>query len=347
MKKIWIDPDLIENKSGIGRDAQLMLDWIDTTFDSEILEWPTGFSQKTRIRRLLLLLLRVSFGVNIHLPKSYRGAFYQSQLGPLLPGKGMDIWLVRLHDLFPATNPEWFHWWSIRIFKQSLDLAIARDAIFLCDSRSTQLEINRLYPDLKVNSYVIPCQLPAVSPAKCGNCSACKNLHELQKEDYVLSVGTVEPRKNYLFALIAWRDLKFKKENNLNLIIVGRPGWKTRKLQKQLRNAATSGVVWIPHCCDGTLDLLYKKSRAFISFSLAEGFDMPAMEARQKYQVPLILSDISVHREFHDDVAQFFKSALELKRILRGPLRQTSISHYSIVSQKSLEELKICLNLTL
>ena len=344
MKKIWIDPDLVENKSGIGRDAQLMLDWIGTTFNAEILEWPPGFRRETRIRRILLSLLRVSFGASIHLPNSYEGVFYQSQLGPLLPGRGIDIWLVRLHDLFPATNPEWFHWWSTKIFKKSLTLAIERKAIFLCDSRSTQLEINHLYPDLKVNSYVIPCQLPSISPVKCGNCSACNNLDELEKEDYVLSVGTVEPRKNYLFALIAWKDLKFKKENHLNLIIVGRPGWKTRKLQKQLRNAATSGVIWLPHCCDGTLDLLYKKSRAFISFSLAEGFDMPAMEARQKYQVPLILSDISVHREFHDDVAQFFKSTLELKSILERPLRQTSISNYSIVSQKSLHELKICLN---
>jgi len=347
MNKIWIDPDLVENKSGIGRDAQLMLDWIGTTFNSEILEWPSGFRPKARVRRILLSLLRVLFGTNIHLPSSYRGAFYQSQLGPLLPGKGIDTWLVRLHDIFPATNPEWFHWWSVRIFKQSLELAIKSNAIFLCDSKSTQLEMNRLYSNHKVHSYVIPCQLPTMSPVKCGNCCACDNFYELEKEDYVLSVGTVEPRKNYLFALNAWKDLNFKKENHLNLIIVGRPGWKTRQLQKQFRNAATSGVIWLPNCCDGTLDLLYTKSKAFISFSLAEGFDMPAMEARQKYQIPLILSDISVHREFHNDVARFFKSAFELKRILGEPLGRTSMSNYSIDSQKSLQELKNCLNSTL
>ena len=347
MKKIWIDPDLIENKSGIGRDAQLMLNWIGNTFDAEILEWPTGFRLRARMRRKLISLFRVLFGASIHLPNSYRGAFYQSQLGPLLPGKGIDIWLVRLHDLFPATNPEWFHWWSIRIFNKSLDLAIARNAIFLCDSISTKLEMNQLYPNRMINSYVIPCQLPTMNLAKCGNCHACNKLYELEKEDYVLSVGTVEPRKNYLFALNAWKDFKFKKESRLNLIIVGRPGWKTRKLQKQLKNAGTSGVIWLPDCCDGSLDLLYKKSRAFISFSLAEGFDLPAMEARQKYQIPLILSDISVHREFHDDAAHFFKSTLELKRILEGPLRQTSISQYSVTSHKSLQELNIYLNSTL
>jgi glycosyltransferase involved in cell wall biosynthesis len=153
-------------------------------------------------------------------------------------------------------------------------------------------------------------------------------LEKAQSNEYFLSVGTIEPRKNYSFGLSAWRD--FVTESNFvgNLIIVGRPGWKTHDTQKELRRAINEQVIWMSNCCDGALEKLYAGTQALISFSLAEGFDLPPMEARQRYQKSLILSDIPVHREFHEDYAVFFSNKLELIELLKNPRRSTEISKY-------------------
>lgn len=328
MNKIWIDPDLLENNSGIGRDSKLMIQWLNNNFDTEIVTWPQQINRYPKFRRKFLLGMRMIFGKSCNLPNAYKGAFYQTQLGPLLPGKEISLWIVRLHDLFPVTNPEWFRWWATKIFKKSLSMAVNQNAIFLCDSVSTESEIKRLYKSHKLNTYVIPCQLPPVNLSSCGLCEGCKGLEKAQSNEYFLSVGTIEPRKNYSFGLSAWRD--FVTESNFvgNLIIVGRPGWKTHDTQKELRRAINEQVIWMSNCCDGALEKLYAGTQALISFSLAEGFDLPPMEARQRYQKSLILSDIPVHREFHEDYAVFFSNKLELIELLKNPRRSTEISKY-------------------
>jgi glycosyltransferase involved in cell wall biosynthesis len=339
MKKIWIDPHLLENRSGIGRDAQFMLHWLSSNFECEIVKWPRVLSQNARSLGWFLLGMRIFFGKNFHLSNTYHGAFYQSQLGPLLPGQGIGLWIVRLHDLFPQTNPEWFRWWSTRIFKRSLQSAVERQAIFLCDSSTTKIEMDKLFPGEVLNTFVVPCRLPEASTNKCGSCDACQNLQAIQNSEYFLSVGTVEPRKNYSFALSAWNGFAKEEQNVANLIIVGRPGWKTSKIQKDLQKSKDVGLIWFPQTCDGALEELYKGSKALISFSLAEGFDLPPMEARQRFQKPLVLSDIPVHREFHDGSAKFFSDNLELLMILKDPPVPSSYSNYSELSLETLNEI--------
>jgi glycosyltransferase involved in cell wall biosynthesis len=338
VKKVWVDPDLLQNKSGIGRDAQFMVNWLFSNFDCEIVNWPNFINQKQKIRRKLLLAMRLALGSSFHLPNSYDGTFYQSQLGPLIPGSKMSIWVIRLHDLFPVTNPEWFRWWSSYIFRKSLDLAVSRKAIFLCDSLATENELKKLYSHAELNSFVIPCQLPKVELSKCEVCAACRSLKNIASEDFVLSVGTIEPRKNYAFAINAWKVAASKTIHFPKLIIVGRPGWKTRGLQKEISRASKVNVIWFSECCDGALEVLYENTAALISFSLAEGFDLPPMEARQRHQKPLLLSDISVHREFHNDDARFFRDFSELSLLLKSPLTATTISNYSSSSLKTLNE---------
>jgi len=314
-----------------------MVEWLSDNFECQVADWPRFLDRKSSNRRKMLLALRLVFGDRFHLPNAFQGALYQSQLGPLIPGKEIRVWIVRLHDLFPLTNPEWFRWWSTKIFERSLSLAVNRNAVFLCDSISTENELKRLYENETLNTFVIPCRLPKGITINCGSCDGCTGLQAALDSKYFLTVGTVEPRKNYPFAISVWEELQSNSGSAPNLIIVGRPGWKTKKIQKKLRHASPKGIIWFSKCCDGALESLYAQTEALISFSLAEGFDLPPMEARQKYQKPLILSDIPVHREFHDDTALFFCNKLELLEILKNPIKKTTFSKYE---EKSVFNLK-------
>jgi glycosyltransferase involved in cell wall biosynthesis len=117
---------------------------------------------------------------------------------------------------------------------------------------------------------------------------------------YALAVGTIEPRKNLSLLLQLWKknDVNFAEIENL--IIVGKYGWKSRALRKQL-NDPTSDLLWIDSCCDGALRLYYERAKMFVNLSFNEGFDMPSHEAALIFRLPLILSNIPVHREFFSD----------------------------------------------
>ena len=93
MTKIWIDSDLLDNQSGIGRDSKLMVEWLSANFECQVADWPRSLDRKSSYRRKMLLALRLVFGDRVHLPNAFQGALYQSQLGPLIPGKEIRVWI--------------------------------------------------------------------------------------------------------------------------------------------------------------------------------------------------------------------------------------------------------------
>jgi glycosyltransferase involved in cell wall biosynthesis len=97
-------------------------------------------------------------------------------------------------------------------------------------------------------------------------------LPRARRRDYVLAVGTVEPRKRYELLLDAAR-----RPDLPELIVAGQPGWHSHNIQNQLR--AIPRVVWIASANDTTLRMLYREALALVLPSRAEGFGLPALEA--------------------------------------------------------------------
>jgi len=131
--------------------------------------------------------------------------------------------------------------------------------------------------------------------------------------NYVIAVGTIEPRKNYSGLIRAWKNVC--KSTDRKLIVVGRFGWKAKKILKKLQN--TEGLIYIYNACDYAVNQLLLKSKAFISCSLDEGFDFPSVDAAL-LKKPVLLSDIPVHRELHGETATYFNpsSVEEIQNIL-------------------------------
>jgi glycosyltransferase involved in cell wall biosynthesis len=93
-----------------------------------------------------------------------------------------------------------------------------------------------------------------------------------KRRDFVLAVGTVEPRKRYDLLLDAIR-----RPDLPELIVVGHPGWRTDETQARLR--ANPRIVWIRGADDNALRLLLREALALVMPSRAEGFGLPALEA--------------------------------------------------------------------
>ena len=319
-----LDTEFFYNNTGIGQDSKIILaairgEW--STRETSSLDW---FAKSGPWKRKLLTLLWVFKWGSLRAAGFPGAIFYQSQIGLLNPPRDSKDWIIRVHDLFPITNPEWFHVWDRFLFKSSLDKALDYGAGFIVNSQTTKDALCG-YAKQKIRVEVLPCAVRPLIPNLCSDCEACEWLETEIPEQFAIALGTLEPRKNYLNLIRSWG---MRSENEWKLIIIGKIGWKSQKIRMALR--VNQQVVHLKSCCDGSLDAILKKSSVFLSASFAEGFDLPAMEARQLYRLPLILSDIPVHREFHSDVAYFFNHVSELADLDLAKIKDSNVSNYLV-----------------
>jgi|LauGreSuBDMM15SN_2_FD.fasta_scaffold16878_3 glycosyltransferase involved in cell wall biosynthesis len=319
-EQIWVDGQFLKGPiSGIARDTEEIVHEFLGEVDYSVINWPRRWIRNSKIFWKIFTLVQLLTHQKFVLPSQFQGTLFQPQLGALIPGPGINQWVVRLHDIFPVTHPEWFRKIDSSQFSKSLMLALEKEAYFICDSETSQMHLLQYAKGFRVNSIVRLCRTPNLSDHLCESCVACKLIKasSLPKQ-FFLTVGTIEPRKNYKFALEFW---KARFQGKQILLVVGRPGWKSKCVQFKLRRNRGS-VFWLHDVCDGALKTLYLQSTSYISFSLSEGFDLPAMEAFS-LGVPLILSDIPVHRELHERSALFYQTSDELEFNIKTVLKNS------------------------
>ncbi|QGM47858.1 glycosyltransferase [Methylocystis heyeri] len=121
--------------------------------------------------------------------------------------------------------------------------------------------------------------------------------------EFVLAVGTVEPRKNYdrLLSVVESGDA-----GALPVVLVGRPGWG--EIAARVEEAARrrpERLIWLQNLNDdGALVRLYRQARCFVSLSRAEGFNMPLVESAM-CGCAVVCSDLPIHREVAPPWARF------------------------------------------
>ncbi|UJS24354.1 glycosyltransferase family 4 protein [Thiothrix winogradskyi] len=107
---------------------------------------------------------------------------------------------------------------------------------------------------------------------------------------FILSVGTLEPRKNVARLLEAYKQLEPALQAAWPLLLVGDSGWLTQTLAATL--AQESHVRWIGYVPDADMTGLYQAAGVFAYVSLFEGFGMPVLEAMTN-GVPVLTSNSS------------------------------------------------------
>jgi glycosyltransferase involved in cell wall biosynthesis len=101
---------------------------------------------------------------------------------------------------------------------------------------------------------------------------------------YILTVGTIEPRKNLATLLNGYSVSGLSSD--FDLLAVGRFGW----------GRSVPGLKVLSGLSDSELAAVYEGAAAFVSASLYEGFGFPLLEAAAK-GIPIACSDIPVYRE--------------------------------------------------
>lgn len=114
--------------------------------------------------------------------------------------------------------------------------------------------------------------------------------------EYIISVSTLEPRKNFLSLIRAWEKVRYSQNVPLKLIIVGSPGWKYEPILAAMRPHILSGnIIHLEKVSVFELATLYTHARAFIFPTYYEGFGITPIEAMHA-GCPVVVSDTPTTR---------------------------------------------------
>lgn len=126
--------------------------------------------------------------------------------------------------------------------------------------------------------------------------------------NYFLSICSSQPHKNTLTLLRAF-ECYCKEGGKLNLVLVGaiKGNQSLESLYDLMDENIKSRIHLVRNISNEELSNYYENAAAFISASLFEGLGMPVVEAMY-FNLPLLLSDISIFHEVSGEQAKFFSS---------------------------------------
>ncbi|HEV7858211.1 MAG TPA: glycosyltransferase family 1 protein [Pyrinomonadaceae bacterium] len=126
------------------------------------------------------------------------------------------------------------------------------------------------------------------------------------EDEFVLFVGTIEPRKNLRILVQAFALVSRATGARTQLVIAGKKGWLTDDLFVELKaSGVAERVLFTGYLPDEDLCALYSSCMAFVYPSLYEGFGLPPLEA-MACGAPVIASRIPSLVEITGPVARLF-----------------------------------------
>lgn len=106
------------------------------------------------------------------------------------------------------------------------------------------------------------------------------NFGAFKNDNYLLSVGTLEPRKNIESLVKAYIELRKSNTYSGKLILVGMKGWKNDSLFKLINESCfIDDIIISGYVSDEELAEYYRGTELFIFPSLYEGYGIPPLEA--------------------------------------------------------------------
>jgi glycosyltransferase involved in cell wall biosynthesis len=278
--------------------------------------------------------------------RGLRGHFWEQSLLPRRIGKGdllfspsntgparMENQVVTVHDLCPVDHPEcmgrWFGLWYRKLWKRLLP----RVRRVLTVSRFTRQRILDVYGLEEDQVVVAPLAAGTeFCPADPKETAAAREAAGLPQGPYVLTVGTIEPRKNLTNLLLAWKQVR-QRHPEMHLVVVGAVGAQS-VFGQAARQEIPAGVILAGRQNDAHLPGLYSGAAVMVYPSLYEGFGLPVLEA-MACGTPVVASDAPAVREVAGQAARIVE-ARRPEAIAEGLLDTLENAHRQDLSLRSL-----------
>jgi glycosyltransferase involved in cell wall biosynthesis len=192
--------------------------------------------------------------------------------------------VVTVHDLIFLRHPEWYNAADVKIYTRKLHYAVENADCIVAISECTRRDVLELggADAERVKVVYQSCSprfalaaTPVPDKQTMNHVWYVRDLYGLP-DRYVLSVGSIEERKNILLAVKALEQLP----DDLSLVVVGRATAYSDEVWQYTREHGLAGRVVILHGVpDDHLPPIYRLAEAFVYPSRYEGFGIPIIEA--------------------------------------------------------------------
>lgn len=266
-----------------------------------------------------------SVGATVHLPPrgwrtaGLRAVWRTTRLGHTVARDGMALYhgltheiprdlpetgvpsVVTVHDLLFLTHPELFPVVDRQSYAWRYRWSIEHATALVAVSEHTRQELHaHLGVALDRVAVVPPARDPRFAAARDDDARAAVRARHDVPAEYLVMVGTLEPRKNHLLALQALGPLGAAAPP---LVLVGRDGGSEAALRLEARRLGIADrILFRDGVTDAELPALLQGATLALYLSRAEGFGMPIIEAMSA-GVPMVVATGTHLREAGGDAA--------------------------------------------
>lgn len=212
--------------------------------------------------------------------------------------------VATIHDLSFLSFPQYHPAKRVAWLTSKLPETLARADMLITDSEQVRRELIELYAidEKRVRSIHL-------GAASCYFPLGAEQTHQilteygLQHGQYLLFVGTLEPRKGVNTLLDAWANLPERLKKAFPLVLAGAPGWNNQHVESRINTLIEhDGLKHLSFVPGNHLPALYAGASLFVYPSHYEGFGLPVLEA-MKCGAPIICTADTSMSEITGDTA--------------------------------------------
>ena len=246
--------------------------------------------------------------------------------------------VVTAHDASWVRYPETHPVVRVRMMNRHFPAALDRAQRVIVDSDFVAREMHEVFGVPYARLRTVPLGVSAAFQPLCPLLTqpVCQRLG-IEHGRYTLTVGTLEPRKNIIGLIRAYRLMPPSLTSRYPLVIVGIKGWRHENVDREIAALEHTGLVrFLGHVAEADLPALYSAATVFAYPSIYEGFGLPPLEA-MKSGAPVVVADCSSLPELVGNAGKRFNPedvnalAETLRSILEDQVLRQRMSEASVV----------------
>lgn len=303
-------------------------------YQTRVIRWFPG--------KLYRLLLRTPLGIPVNLIASIQADVFLFPSFARWPLFGPQKSISVIHDTsyldYPqATANRFFRWYLTKAVKET----VKKSTHLIAVSNNTRRQVIKHYG-------VDPTKISVISPAidhQIYRPAPAREIKVMREKlgitgDYILYLGTLEPRKNILGIIEAYNSLPQEFQRQHQLVLGGGKGWLDTEINAAIETLPSDRVIKAGYVSDADIVALYSGATCYIYPSHYEGWGMQILEA-MACGTPVITSDNSSLPEVGGNAALYVQSEDQstineaLLRVLKDPALRSQMSRAGIAHAKS------------
>lgn len=227
-----------------------------------------------------------------------------------------------IYDLIPILYPKYMHKETRKNFPKYLKAIYKYSHKVFFDSYSAKEDFLSIQKKYLYSKHIDTKVAHLGSNFLSTKAKFQKRYKRLLSKQYILFVGTIEPRKQHSLLLDTYDDI-VKKHPKLNIVFIGKIGWNVEKFVNKLNTHKLKDktIHHLQDINDTTLKAFYKNAFLVTYLSKYEGYGLPIAESLQYGNITIVSKNSSMQEVGKDNV-DYIKnnSKKQLKNIIKSYL---------------------------